>query len=108
VLGRVGSYCLKRRRIAFPKLSLPVLRHRSFRNHSVQLLAAQVTTVQTQKGNEWYLGMKALVGVDSQTKFVHMAVATAATWRARQCCRGCCTAKGRTSEVTKRIGGRVR
>jgi IS5 family transposase len=33
---------------------------------------------QTKKGNQWYFGMKAHVGVDSKTKMIHTAVATAA------------------------------
>jgi transposase, IS5 family len=33
---------------------------------------------QTRKGNAWYFGMKAHVGVDSKTKIIHTAVATAA------------------------------
>ena len=33
---------------------------------------------QTQKGNQWYFGMKAHIGVDSQAKLVHSVVATAA------------------------------
>jgi transposase, IS5 family len=33
---------------------------------------------QTKKGKQWYLGMKAHVGVDSKTKVIHTAVATAA------------------------------
>ena len=33
---------------------------------------------QTKKGNQWYFGMKAHVGVDSKTKLVHSVVATAA------------------------------
>ena len=33
---------------------------------------------QTKKGNQWYLGMKAHIGVDSQTKLIHSVVATAA------------------------------
>jgi IS5 family transposase len=33
---------------------------------------------QAKKGNQWYLGMKAHVGVDSKTKIIHTAVATAA------------------------------
>ncbi len=33
---------------------------------------------QTRKGNQWYFGMKAHVGVDSQTKMIHSVVATAA------------------------------
>jgi IS5 family transposase len=34
---------------------------------------------QTKKGNQWYFGMKAHVGVDSKTKIIHTAVATAAS-----------------------------
>ena len=33
---------------------------------------------QAKKGNQWYFGMKAHVGVDSKTKIIHTAVATAA------------------------------
>jgi IS5 family transposase len=33
---------------------------------------------QTKKGKNWYFGMKAHVGVDSKTKIIHTAVATAA------------------------------
>jgi IS5 family transposase len=33
---------------------------------------------QTKKGNQWFFGMKAHIGVDSQSKLVHSAVATAA------------------------------
>lgn len=32
----------------------------------------------TKKGNQWYFGMKAHVGVDSQSKIIHSAVVTAA------------------------------
>ena len=33
---------------------------------------------QTKKGKQWFFGMKAHVGVDSKTKIIHTAVATAA------------------------------
>ena len=33
---------------------------------------------QTRKGQQWYFGMKAHVGVDSRTKLIHAVVATAA------------------------------
>ena len=33
---------------------------------------------QTRKGNQWYFGMKAHIGVDSQTKLIHAVVATPA------------------------------
>src|SRR5271166_546762 len=32
----------------------------------------------TQKGNQWYFGMKAHVGVDSRTKLIHSALVTPA------------------------------
>lgn len=32
----------------------------------------------TRKGNQWYFGMKAHIGVDSRTKLIHSVVATAA------------------------------
>lgn len=32
----------------------------------------------TQKGNQWYFGMKAHIGVDSQTKLIHSVVVTSA------------------------------
>ena len=33
---------------------------------------------QVQKGNQWYFGMKAHIGVDSKTKLIHSVAATAA------------------------------
>lgn len=33
---------------------------------------------QTKKGNQWFFGMKAHIGVDSRTKLIHSAIATAA------------------------------
>ena len=33
---------------------------------------------QTRKGNQWFFGMKAHIGVDSKTKIIHSAAATAA------------------------------
>lgn len=33
---------------------------------------------QTKKGNQWYFGMKAHVGIDSRTRVIHSVVATAA------------------------------
>lgn len=33
---------------------------------------------QTRKGNQWYFGMKAHIGIDSGTKIIHSVVATAA------------------------------
>ena len=34
---------------------------------------------QTKKGNQWYFGMKAHIGVDSKNKLIHSVAATAAT-----------------------------
>ena len=48
---------------------------------------------QTKKGNQWYFGMKAHVGVDSKTKIIHTAVATPAHVADSQCCPICCTGK---------------
>jgi transposase, IS5 family len=36
---------------------------------------------QTRKGNQWYFGMKAHLGVDSKSKIIHAVVATAANVR---------------------------
>jgi IS5 family transposase len=33
---------------------------------------------QTKKGNQWYFGMKAHIGVDSRTTLIHSVAATAA------------------------------
>jgi IS5 family transposase len=33
---------------------------------------------QTKKGNQWYFGMKAHIGVDSRTKLIHSVAATPA------------------------------
>ena len=33
---------------------------------------------QVRKGNQWYFGMKAHVGVDAETKLIHSVAATAA------------------------------
>jgi IS5 family transposase len=39
---------------------------------------------QTKKGNQWYFGMKAHMGVESQTKLIHSVAATAANVHDRQ------------------------
>ncbi|MBK6736533.1 MAG: IS5 family transposase [Haliea sp.] len=49
---------------------------------------------QTRKGNQWYFGMKAHIGVDSRTKLIHSVVATPANGpRLPGYCRTCCTGK---------------
>jgi IS5 family transposase len=40
---------------------------------------------QTRKGNQWYFGMKAHIGVDSRTKVIHAVVATAANVHDSHC-----------------------
>lgn len=40
---------------------------------------------QTKKGNQWYFGMKAHIGVDSRTKVIHAVVATAANVHDSHC-----------------------
>lgn len=40
---------------------------------------------QTRKGNQWYFGMKAHIGVDSKTKIIHSVAATAANVHDSQC-----------------------
>jgi len=39
---------------------------------------------QTKKGNQWYFGMKAHIGVDSKTKLIHSVLATPANTRDSQ------------------------
>jgi len=39
---------------------------------------------QTKKGNQWYFGMEAHIGVDSRTKLIHSMAATAANVYDRQ------------------------
>ena len=38
----------------------------------------------TKKGNQWYFGMKAHIGVDSRSKLIHSVVATSANVHDRQ------------------------
>ena len=48
---------------------------------------------QTKKGKPWYFGMKAHIGVDSQTKVSHSVTATAANVHDAKCCRNYCMAR---------------
>ena len=45
---------------------------------------------QTKKGNQWYFGMKAHIGVDSRTKLIHSVAATAANVHDSQVLPSCC------------------
>ena len=47
---------------------------------------------QTKKGNQWYFGMKAHLGVDSRTKLIHAVAATPMPPTAR-CCPIYCMAR---------------
>ena len=48
---------------------------------------------QTQKGRQWYFGMKGHFGVDSQSKLIHSVEVTRPTSTTATSCRGCCTAR---------------
>ncbi len=61
---------------------------------------------QTKKGNQWYFGMKAHVGVDSKTKLIHTALVTAANVGMRPCCRSCCTVRRPGCGAIRRIADR--
>jgi IS5 family transposase len=50
---------------------------------------------QTKKGNQWYFGMKAHIGVDSQTKLIHSVAATAANVHDSQVLPNYCMARRR-------------
>ena len=60
---------------------------------------------QTKKGNQWYFGMKAHIGVDSRTKLIHAVVATPANVADARCCPNCCTARRPASGATRPIAG---
>lgn len=63
---------------------------------------------QTRKGKQWYFGMKAHVGVDSQTKLIHSVVATAANAADSTICFTCCMARRRGYGAIKPIAGKAR
>ena len=56
---------------------------------------------QTKKGNQWYFGMKAHLGVDSRTKLIHAVVATSANVAGPGSCLNCCMA-------SKPVSGAIR
>ena len=45
---------------------------------------------QTKKGNQWYFGMKAHLGVDSRSKLIHAVAATPANTADSTVCPICC------------------
>src|SRR3990172_404693 len=48
---------------------------------------------QTQKGRQWYFGMKGHFGVESKSKLIHSVEVTRPTSTTATSCRGCCTAR---------------
>jgi IS5 family transposase len=63
---------------------------------------------QTRKGKQWYFGMKAHVGVDSQTKLIHSVVRRRRMQPIPRCCSTCCTARRRGYGAIKPIAGKAR
>jgi transposase, IS5 family len=63
---------------------------------------------QTKKGNQWYFGIKAHVGVDSRTKLIHAVVVTPAMSLTTECCPICCTAEGPGSGATTPLAASAR
>jgi transposase, IS5 family len=63
---------------------------------------------QTKKGKQWYFGMKAHVGVDSKTKIIHTAAATAANVADSAVLPIYCTAKKRECGAIRLIAARAK
>jgi transposase, IS5 family len=63
---------------------------------------------QMKKGNQWYFGMKAHVGVDSKESIVHSAEATAANIADSKMLLEYCTATSARYGGTQPIRGRAR
>ncbi len=55
---------------------------------------------QTKKGNQYYFGMKAHIGVDDDSGLVHSVIGTAANVADVTQVDNCCTAKSRMSALT--------
>src|ERR1035441_451205 len=77
--------CLKRSTSIFPPrgsrlAQVPLWTRRSSPRHPRPRtkMARDPEMHQTKKGNQWYFGMKAHIGVDSKAKIVHSVTATAA------------------------------
>ncbi len=63
---------------------------------------------QTKKGQQWYFGMKAHVGVDSPTKIFHSAVVTAANMADATVLPELCMEKRRGCGAIRAMWGRAR
>jgi len=61
---------------------------------------------QTKKGNQWFFGMKAHIGVDSRTKVIHAVAATAANVHDAACLPTCSMARRPRSGVIRPIRAR--
>ena len=55
---------------------------------------------QVKKGNQWYFGMKAHIGVDAATGLVHSVRRRRPTWRISRKCRGSCMGPRRACGAT--------
>jgi IS5 family transposase len=58
---------------------------------------------QTKKGNQWYFGMKAHVGVDAESGLVHTVIGTAANVHDINAAEALCTARRRMCMPTPDI-----
>jgi IS5 family transposase len=58
---------------------------------------------QTKKGNQWHFGMKAHIGVDTESGLTHTVVTTAAHVGDVTQARGCCMAMKRRPSATRAI-----
>ncbi len=65
---------------------------------------------QTKKGQQWYFGMKAHIGVDSRSKLIHSVEATPANVHDTtvRCCPGCSTAGSGACGATRPTPGSTR
>jgi len=63
---------------------------------------------QTKKGNQWYFGMKAHIGVDSRTRTIHTIAATAANVHDSKYSASSCAAESDECTATRPIAGNAR
>src|SRR5579863_3855723 len=63
---------------------------------------------QTRKGNQWYFGMKAHIGVDSKQGHIHSVCSTAASVPTSTCCPTSCMVKSARCGAMEAIRGRAR
>ena len=63
---------------------------------------------QTRKGNQWFFGMKAHIGVDSKEGIVHSVCQQRPVWPTNTCWRTSCMVMSARCGATEPIRGRVR